>query len=293
MFADTYCSLPRDILQASMRIRHVKDPNFILFLFTKQNKNTFELNYPEFYESSLIYKKLTDNIILENCSDWIDTLKQFCKITNYDLGENNATFTEKIEKTKLSHNNQTIDYPYSSLKYKESEINEILEKEKSNETTMLEMVMIKKFFFDRKYLNIPQHDREYLWDSNSFKPYENLRCSFVGELLKDNEKKNIYSLDLNNIVISDNLYFRMTQEFNCVIINPFRRLLECLNSVLGMKAIIGKTDKNKNTTYTINNRIELLEGIYNKAKNNPFKQPEKYINLGVDHEEFIELECFL
>ena len=299
MFCSSYCNLPRDLLQSSMRVRHVKDVEIQLFTFSTTVRPTFKVQDYYTYGKNSVYCNLIDNVRNENMSDWMKSFEMFCAKTNYKIiDENkfakeyneNGKLVKSADSFKLSLEGSKVDYPFETVDdYTEEEVDELDEKVESQSLESHEMIRLKKFFFNLKYKKLGLENREYIWNNRFENAYAKLNSDLVHMVKTDNSVDDIQKVDWNRVKVSQETNEYLTKQFNCVLKYPTQRLVKTLNAAQEMEFVKSRrSKKGKDTYYSLSeDAIRLLEI---KEEENNFG---KVYSFEDDEDEQQKKQCLL
>jgi hypothetical protein len=273
MFVSSYVNpMPRDIIQASMRIRQVKDTELVMYCFGQNNKRAFETG--EYYHTaSKSYKDIIDGIMVEYMADWFDSLRKFCELANYEIGKETRKLDEKANLDRvelaLTDKNKTEYYYYEIPDIYEEEVQTIAEKVETDEFNMEHALKLKKYFFDKKYKHLDDEAREYIWDENAEYTFDNLRAEIIDCICKDNSVETLVDLKLTKEVqLTQTTIDKMRNDYNCISRGNIGKVASCVNTALRTTAITSRADKSKNVKYSLSKKINTLHEYFEDAKMN-------------------------
>jgi hypothetical protein len=262
----------RDVIQTSMRIRKTKENIIEMFFFDRMEKSL--LKYPKWYNGlDDVYKFLVDSALEEKQSNFMDVFYEFCKMTNYNIGN-----VKKIVKNKLEKFNNDLHESKMLISYDDiPTISEDVAKEIEKEAvwvcraSQLDKFTLSKFYFDCHFYHMDNEDRAFIWDNRCRNFFDNYDCEIIKKIIKDNKIKHISELNLNDLVISNDTNNYIKNNYASTIKNINQRLIKVINLVLGCQVIesVSKSAKSKATKYEFTELYNALDEI-NKKYKNPF-----------------------
>ncbi len=257
----------RDVIQSSMRIRKTNENILELYFFEKTKDSTYEI--PDYYKETedMIYKKIVDSIMVEKQANFMGSFYKFCELTNYDCSGvsvfKNFTIKNKSEEfvNKLFESKMLM--PYNSIEsLTPLEANEI-EKEKvwTTNATQLDKIRLNKYYFDIKYILIPEDDRALIWDNNGMKFMDNINTELINRIIKDNGKDSLLEINLEKIKVSKETMDYMDSIYNSTLKIERQKIIKTINKHLGLNVIESIKDKSNNCKLKFNNLAEDLYDI--------------------------------
>jgi len=287
---------PRDIIQTSMRIRKTKEDIIELFFFDVLNKDFLE--YPSYYsESSPIFKKLIVDVYAEHHSDFVDSFKKFCDITNYDYS-NCPILTNKMNIKKsefindLYESNMLIEYskiPILDESTKELYENRIYERK----ATLVERLSIDKYYFDNHYYYLKKESRSFLWNFKGRNFIKGMDDIIIKSILKDNNVELLENINLKDFTISSNTLEIIKNKFSTTIKNTLinKIAIKAINNILGVNVIDSKRVSNDRANgYIFTDLFNTLNNIYKEHNEYIIEQQKNadIINKEIDATNFID-----
>ena len=157
---------PRDVIQASYRIRNlIDDEVFAAILPGIQHDKIFEGSE---YDNS-VYQALCDDIRVEALSPTAATFKMLAKRAGYQI-QNVDVHVDDALKAFMSSWEQDADlmWSYSKVPLVDSyNMNLIKGRVYEEVATMADKIQLQKFFFNTLFVkDTPENIKEYLWDHN-------------------------------------------------------------------------------------------------------------------------------
>lgn len=276
MFVSSYCNLPRDIIQASMRIRQTTDSELVMYTFTQRKQYTFETN--DYYDSNEdpIYNNMFNEVMYENRSNWLESIKFFSKLTNYifpDEPKPEDILNNKLKRTEI--NEYKTDYPYHMVET----IQEI--PEQVDYCSYEELLKYKKYFFDIKFDGLHSGHKEQIWNLRLEDSFDKLKEPIINMINKDNNIDDIRSLNWDKIKVSDETNEYLSNHYKCTLRYPITRIVKTLNEVFSI-IFVDKKTKQKNTYYSLSKLATFLL----EAK----EQKKLYEQSKINKEFLLELE---
>ena len=248
MFGSSYCGNPRDLLQASMRIRNVSNPILKIFFFHKENLQSFE--YPDCYKAlGIAYENIIKNIRTEFEADFMKTFEVLCSISNYKIINKPPSLDKDIEHFTNDFNGSVVQFPFDQID--DIDETEIYKLKQRFELDPLELAKVSKFFFFKKYskMNVKVEDMKWIWDNNFSDCFDNLYSNILLTIYKDNTAKDFRDINFDKIKLSESTREIIKTQYNCLLKSDIKKILEVSQSQLKKSIITSKYDKKSKNTY--------------------------------------------
>ena len=258
-------SSPRDVIQASCRIRHLTSNNiYVVFL------SSFNIN-EGFHPSSFlvntcpIYMAMTDNIITEKIAPIRSSFLKLSQIAGYKVITNNTLLQKKLSKEiddMLINNACSCSYDtINEINSKNADI--IVTKIINHEATGKEKLELKKYFYDKQFIDLDNYLIGEAWDLNYhfffqkiIEMYPNPFYISIFEKIKVLNKWNSIlpeNDDLSKVKLDNDLLHQIFDIDKWV----FTRLTKKSNPKLIIRAM-----------YNLNFGSNLITSVTDKSKNN-------------------------
>lgn len=252
LFCSGYANQPRDVIQSSMRVRYPKDPEFGIYFFDHTNEEMTK--YPKYYhEKNPIYNQLIDGVIDELQCDFDDSLRKFCDLTNYQLGDvkkvlqkNNNISNEYFESKMLLEYTKVLVYDMTAADVAESHVY-------NRTATLDEHMALDRFYFDYHFKDYTEEDRTYIWNENQRKYFKNISHPFI-QLMEETNECKLYDIKLNDIKISPSIEqyietnYRLTSQKKSITCYVVKAINELLGGMISAKK--NKGNKHRGFEFT-------------------------------------------
>jgi hypothetical protein len=289
-------SCPRDIIQVSYRLRHLKSNEIkICFLGKMTQQNTFITDYQNINCS--IYENLIKNILIEKESPIRDTIKLFCEKAHYKQKTNSQLISDELHKyIKDLLDNSSSSFSYNTIEdINEMDAEWIQNKMMCQTATMREKFQLKKYFFKLGFKkdawDIQKNDRytinlQQIWDENYIFFFERMK-----KLIENNNNlfnkitklsKKITKTDFFQFIPNEDIFkIKLNKEFLDEIFSNFHfkyltkssstsKILQEIYNLFFGRCIIKSNCINKNTIYSLdyNENLRFQNFAYKYMKYN-------------------------
>ena len=283
LFCSGYANQARDIIQSSMRVRYPKDNEFGVFFFDHVTADY--VKYPDYYhKKNPHYTRLIDGVLNEIQCDFDVSLRQFCKLTNYELGtvdpqlakRKSTTINELfVSKTLLEYSAVPKYDDVTALKVEESIYNRL--------ATMEERLGMDRYYFDRVFKDFTDEDKSWIWNNNQRKFFKNRDHEFIKMIEEVNGR--IDGLNLADIKVSNNMTAYISNNYsNTRTKNTNLLIIKTINDILGA-VIVKKPGKGHrgfvfSEDFSINMRI--LDGVELLKEKSKLKVEASPLDEGIE-----------
>jgi len=287
---------PRDIIQTSMRIRKTKEDIIELFFFDVINKDF--LKYPKYYSETdnNIFKSLIVDVYAEYHSDFVDSFKKFCDITNYDYSAVPILKAkEKVQQQQFTNDlyesNMLVEYskiPSLDETTKELYENRIFERK----ATLIERLAVDKYYFENHYYHLSKDSRRLLWNFKGREFLKGMNDNIIKAIIKDNDVQQLEEVDLGKLKFSDETLEIIKNRFSSTIDSKLQNkiIIKAINNILGVVAIESKRiSKNRANGFTFTDLFNTLNTIYKEHTEYKQKELDEY-NEMIKNTRFVEDE---
>lgn len=274
---------PRDIIQVSYRARYLSSGIINVCYMGKMNQTNSWINDTEQIGCD-IYSNLYHDILVEKKAPLKRSFQLFCNKAHYRQVTDTKEIDTKIEKdiNELLLK-QNLGYSYSKIDDIDfSEAEAIEEKCFCQEATMYEKMCLKKYYFNKKFLDDARtavHDEEkflfdtetgelaltmsILWEKNLFFFVDRLKYLFsVGNTLFHqiqalNKNKTIFPNEIKKTKLNDDILDLIFKQFSFKFISrgssTNKIIKEIYNTYFGCFIVNTEYDNNKHVSYTVAN----------------------------------------
>jgi hypothetical protein len=254
LFCSGYANQPRDIIQSSMRVRYPKESEFGIYFFDHTNDEMTK--YPAYYTENKcpIYNKLVDGVIDELQCDFDDSLRKFCDLTNYKLGDvkkvlnknKNKNITNEYFESKMLLEYSKVPV-YDGVKANDAEANIY-----NRTATLEEHLALDRYYFDHHFKTYNEEDRKYIWNENQRKFFKNINNPFIQLIEKVNGCR-LYNIKLNDIQVDDEILNYLTTNYKIAKkSNNNLLIVKAINEILGgmIQSKKSKTNQHRGFEFT-------------------------------------------
>ena len=234
-------NIPRDVIQVSYRPRHLKTGIInVVYVGKMIQHNSWEIDTVQM--NCPVYTSLIDSVLLEKQSPTKLTFQLFCDKAHYAQLKKPLTDTILVEETfellkehtATYHNVPDVDWSFEEP---------LRDKVFKCTATMLEKLMLQKYFFKRKFTPACHNDiiLEDLWNNRLYTFVNQVRqhytegpSSIFEQIRIDNYLDSIFSLDeedIKKVKISSELRVKIFNEFK------FKNLTKTSSNISILKEI--------------------------------------------------------
>lgn len=266
MFPSSYCVKPRDLIQASMRIRTISSPVLKIYFFDKENQHTFK--YPDCFKAiGKPYENLCKNIRTEYEADYIKSFELLCSLSNYKIINKPPSIEKDIQAFTREYNGNIVQFPFD-------EIDDVCEEDvyklkQKFDLEPLELAKISKFIFFKEYKqrNMKHEDIRWLWDNNLKHTFDNLYCDLLQRIYKDNNANDFRDINFKTIKLSKETEEYIKTNYNCLLKSPIKKILDTTQTELKKSIISSRFDKkSKNSYYKLTKKAERMYDVMDYVK---------------------------
>lgn len=276
-------SSPRDVIQVSYRPRHLTSNIInVCYAGTMTQTNTWESDVHEM--KCDIYKSVIDGVLIEKKAPLRKSFQLFCIKAHYKQAVDVRKVTDAIhrEVKELFENHQLLASYKNIEDINCAEEEYIVAKLFAGEATMMEKFMLQKYHFKIQYDYSEENDTflEGVWNENHLFFFKQLIQTLANP---DSVFKNIqtewkademFTLP-KKIKFSDKIIEQIFKEFKFKFLkkaSSHKQIMkEIYNSFFGKVLIKSSYDKDRNTTYEMNEDIDANKCIV-FIKNNHVKR---------------------
>lgn len=287
LFCSGYANQPRDVIQSSMRVRYPKDPEFGIYFF--DNTNEEMTSYPAYYleKKCSIYNRMIDGVIDELQCDFNDSLRKFCELTNYQLGDVKKVMNKKTNITNEYFESKML-LEYSKVPVYTMLSADVAEGHVYDRTaTLEERLALDRFYFDYNFKDYTEEDRSYIWNENQRKFFKNIRHPFI-LMLESANGCPLYEININDMKTSEEVITYVTFNYKHAKKSNINLIItKVINDILGgmIKVKRGKTNIHKGFEWVdefgINVKIMLSVELA-KAKSSIVPYVKSDLDEGID-----------
>lgn len=268
-------TVPRDIIQVSYRPRILTTNKIIVGFMGKMTQegawesDTLEINCP-------IYTQMIETILIEKKSPIRKSIELFAEKAHYIQISDSIKITEDL-RVEISELLAEYDVPYKHVpdvdfSYKEP-LQELIFK---GQATMMEKLMLQKYFFTSKfYSDTPKDELDDLWRlrmvpfTYQYIKHLHNENSVFKKIEKLNKLNNIFSLNpIKKIVINEEIREQIFTEFKFKNLHKRSATISILPKIYNtffkhevIKKIFGK---NNNVSYTTDIYVEVTSNFIDK-----------------------------
>ena len=253
---------PRDIIQFSYRTRNLKS-NTIKYCYLDAINNIDCSHIESVPEYNEIFQNLNENIVIEKMADLKPTFNYFLERANYNI--TNENIYNELEPIKFLENDY---YNYDNIPICDTlELKDIETAIYSQEATIIEKFQVKKHYFQNLFIpDIDEACLSDLWNNNKFNLISKIKkILYNDEIIK--KFKNNYKWLYYFPDIIDNQFKFNSEDLETIFKNyKFKYLTHkskdhliltsYINNIYGQYAIVSKSDKNNNCSYSINDKFQ-------------------------------------
>lgn len=257
MFCSGYANQPRDVIQSSMRVRYPKESEFGIHFFDHTNEEMTKLPAHYIAKACPIYNKLIDGVVDELQCDFDDSLRKFCELTNYQLGDVKKCMTKKTNISNEYFESKML-LEYTKVPTYDMPAAGVAESNIYNRTaTLVERLALDKFYFDYNFREYTADNRMYIWNMNQRKFFKNLDHPLINMIEEANGCK-LYDLNLDAIKVNDEVtnyiatHYKVTKIKNIALL-----LVKAINEIVGNMITAKKTSCGKHRGFAFSEEFLL------------------------------------
>ena len=284
---------PRDIIQVSYRCRQLNTNNIYMCYVNTKSNNIYE-NDCKLVNDCEIYKSLASDILIEKISPLKETFNMFCNLAHYKISKDEQDIDEELtEYVKAVLDNVEIGYTYNTIQsIDEVEMEILTKKVLEMKATMDDKLMLKKYYFNKQFVNDKDEHIERLWDDKFIDMITQIKKLKHNDLFEQIKEYNKWSCifpeneEFNKCKLDDNLRTRIFKEFHLTdltIKSSASVILKNIYNKYFKKQIITSNKKHQNNLVVIDDASDVYDICMNNLK--MFKKTEAVEMIDEDEEE--------
>jgi hypothetical protein len=269
---------PRDIIQVSYRARYLSTGIIHVHYMGKMNQISTWLNDVTEMKCP-IYANLYKHILIEKKAPIKKSFQLFCSKAHYKQITDEKAIDEKlaleIEQLLIK---QDLGYTYESIEtITKVDAENIQERCFAQEATMYEKICLKKYYFQKKFLETASehicgeeetNTMEYIWNNNFFFFFDRLRMvlpksdSIFHKIKELNQLPTLFPVTVKKTKLNTEIVDLIFQHFSFKSLSKatshLKLIKEIYNTFFGCKVINTTMDASEHVSYEIDNEIYLL-----------------------------------